>query len=67
MLSFSLRILKDCYIGITDECMYEVRHWNGLRWQYIFINFHDDRFRHLSNIAVITATIWEAVILVLLI
>jgi hypothetical protein len=26
MLSFSLRILKDCYIGITDECMYEVRH-----------------------------------------
>jgi hypothetical protein len=26
--------------------------------------FHDDLFRHLSNITVITASIWEAVMLV---
>jgi hypothetical protein len=29
--------------------------------------FHDGQFRHLSNIMVITATVWGAVMLVLLI
>jgi hypothetical protein len=41
-------------------------HWDGLRCRDIRTKFHDDRFRHLSNITVITATIWEAVMLVLL-
>jgi hypothetical protein len=30
-------------------------------------SLHDDRFRHWSDITVITATIWEALMLVLLI
>jgi hypothetical protein len=34
---------------------------------YIHTKFHDEGFRHLKNITVITATIWEAVMLVLLI
>jgi hypothetical protein len=34
---------------------------------HICTKFHDDRFRHLSNTTVITATIGEAIILVLLI
>jgi hypothetical protein len=49
--------------------IYEVRRWNWLRWHDIHIHtkFHDDRFRLLSNITVITAIIWEAVMLALLI
>jgi hypothetical protein len=46
------------------EEIYEVRHWNSLSWHDIPTKFHDDRFRHLSNI-INTATIWEAVMLVL--
>jgi hypothetical protein len=46
--------------------IYEVSCWNGLRWHDIHTKFHDDQFRCLSNITVITATIWEAVMLALL-
>jgi hypothetical protein len=42
-------------------------HWNWLKWHDKCSKFHDDQFRHLSNVTVITATIWEAVMLVLLI
>jgi hypothetical protein len=38
-----------------------------LRWYNIRTKFHDDRFRHLSNITVITVTIRDTVMLVLLI
>jgi hypothetical protein len=34
--------------------IYEVRRWNGLRRHDIRMKFHDDRFRHLSNIMAIT-------------
>jgi hypothetical protein len=44
------------------EFIYEVCNWNGLRWHDTCTNSHDDRFRHLNNFAVITATIWEVVI-----
>jgi hypothetical protein len=37
----------------------------GLRLHDIRIKFHDDRCRHLRNIRVITATIWEAIILLI--
>jgi hypothetical protein len=47
--------------------IYEVCRLNGLRRHDMHTKFHDDRFRHLSNITVITATIREAVMLVLLI
>jgi hypothetical protein len=47
--------------------IYEVHRWSGLRCHDTHTKFDDDRFRHLSTITVITATIWEAVILVLLI
>jgi hypothetical protein len=48
------------------EGIYEVRNWNGLRWYDTHIKFHDDRLGHLSKITIITETIWDAVILVLL-
>jgi hypothetical protein len=44
-----------------------VRFWNGLRSHDIRTKFREDRFRDLSNITVITATIWGAVMLVLVI
>lgn len=47
--------------------IYNIRRWNGFRWHDLCTKFHDDRLRHLSNITVITATIWEAVMFVLLI
>jgi hypothetical protein len=34
--------------GICELC-----HWNGLRWHGIHTEFHDDWFRHLSDITVI--------------
>jgi hypothetical protein len=46
---------------------YDGRHWNGLEWLDVRIKFLEDQFRHLSNIAVITAIICMAVKLVLLI
>jgi hypothetical protein len=39
------------------EEIYEVLRLNGLRWHDIGAKFHDSRFKHLSNIAFITATI----------
>jgi hypothetical protein len=53
-------------VSLTEE-IYEVRRWDGFMQHDIRTKFHHDRFRHLSNIRVITATIWEAVMLVLLI
>jgi hypothetical protein len=47
--------------------IYELRRWDGFIWHDICTKFHDDWFKHLNNIMVITATIWEAVMLVLMI
>jgi hypothetical protein len=46
--------------------IYEISHWNGLRWHDIHTKFHNDQFRHSSDIKVITSTIWEDAVLVLL-
>jgi hypothetical protein len=59
--------LKNYNVGINDGAIYDVRRWNGLMWHAICTKFHDDRFKHLSIITAITATILEAVMLVLLI
>jgi hypothetical protein len=37
--------------------IYKVRHSNRLMWHDMHSKFHDDRFRHLTNITVIIATI----------
>jgi hypothetical protein len=52
-------------VGITDERIYDVRCWNGLKWHDILTEFHNNCFKHLSNITVIAATIWEVVMLAL--
>jgi hypothetical protein len=44
----------------------EVRLWDSLRWHDVHTKFHDDWLRNLSNIKVINSTIWEVVVLVLL-
>jgi hypothetical protein len=49
------------------EGIYEARRLKGLRWHNILTKFHDVLYRHLNNITDITATIWGAVMLVLLI
>jgi hypothetical protein len=66
ILKFCLRNLRGCNVGITDEkggCSTQLK-W--LRWHGIYNNIHDDRFRHSSNIKVITERIYENVMLVLL-
>jgi hypothetical protein len=69
MMHFCLSYLKGCNIGVIDGRTYEMHHSNGLRGQdtSIHTKYHDYRFRHLSNIKAITATILEAITLVLLI
>jgi tetrahydromethanopterin S-methyltransferase subunit D len=54
------------FVSLIGE-IYDVRRWYGFIWHNIITNFHDDRFRHLSNTIIITATIWIAVVSVLLI
>jgi hypothetical protein len=46
--------------------IYEVRRWDGTRWHDIHTKFHDDRFKHSSNIQIINSTISEAALLILL-
>jgi hypothetical protein len=46
--------------------IYEVRCGDGHRWHDISTKFHNDILRHSGNIKVITTTISEAVMLVLL-
>jgi hypothetical protein len=46
--------------------IYEVCHLDGLRWHDIHTRIHDNWFRHSSNIKVVTLTISEAALLVLL-
>jgi hypothetical protein len=43
-----------------------VRPCDRLSWPDIHTKLNDDRFRHSSNVEVITATILEAAVLVLL-
>ena len=43
---------------------YEVHHWDGLKWHDKHTMFHKDWFGHAGNI--ITFTMWEVVVLVLL-
>jgi hypothetical protein len=66
-LRFCLRNLKVCNAGITDGrnlwCM--LLKWAEVAWYMYQID--DNWFRHLSNITVITVTIWEAVKLALLV
>jgi hypothetical protein len=45
---------------------YGVRHRDGLRWHDIRTKIHYDQFRHSTNITIITATIREGGVLVLL-
>jgi hypothetical protein len=47
--------------------IYEVRRWNYITRHDVRTKFHEDWFRHLGNIKVFTATVWEAVMLVSLI
>jgi hypothetical protein len=67
ILRFSLRNLRDCKVGITDVMNIWCVPLFWLRLHDIHIKFHDNRFRHLNNTTVITAKIWETVILALLI
>jgi hypothetical protein len=63
---YYLNNLKNCSVGIIDGMSYNVYLRNGFRWHDIHIQFHEDQFRHSSNINVITSTIREAAVLVLL-
>jgi hypothetical protein len=44
-------------LALLVEGIYEECRLNGLRWYDMCTKFHDDRFRNLSNIMVIAATI----------
>jgi hypothetical protein len=46
--------------------IYELVRWDCFMWRDIHTKFHEDRHKCSSNINVITETIWEAAVLVLL-
>jgi hypothetical protein len=48
------------------EMIYEVHRWGSFRWHATRTKLCEDWFGHSSNIKVTTSTIWEAVVLVLL-
>jgi hypothetical protein len=52
ILRFCLRNLNGCNVCIIDG-IYEVRRLDGLRWQHIHPNFHEDWYRRSSNINVL--------------
>jgi hypothetical protein len=64
---FASEIWKDVILVLLVGGIYKVRNSTRLRQHDIFIKSHDYRFRHLTNITVITAKVWGAVKLVLLI
>jgi hypothetical protein len=47
--------------------IYEVHHCDGLRWHDMHTKFHEGLFGHSDNIKVITSTISEAIVLVLVV
>jgi hypothetical protein len=52
-----LRLVHEQFAAVLELPMrriYEVCHWDGLKWHYIHAKFHDDQFRHSSNIRVIS-------------
>jgi hypothetical protein len=46
--------------------IYEVSRWYGLKWHDTRTKFLEDVFGHSGNIKIITSTIWEVSVLVLL-
>jgi hypothetical protein len=48
------------------EVIYEVHRWDGLRWHNVLTKIHKYWLVHSGNIKVITSTIWESAVLVLL-
>jgi hypothetical protein len=42
---------------LQTQGIHEVSRSDGLRWHDVRTNYYDDRFRHSSNIKIITSTI----------
>jgi hypothetical protein len=68
IIRFCFKKFRDCDVGITVGRDL----WNApFKWTQhnirVYTKIHDDRFRHLTNVTVISATILESVILVLLV
>jgi hypothetical protein len=53
-------------VGITDGSDLWSKCWDGLRWHDMYTKFHEDWFGYSGNIKVITLTVSEAAVLVLL-
>jgi hypothetical protein len=75
ILRFFLSSWRVCNVGITDgrDMWCTPLEWAQVPWftcqvsrRLVYTKYHDDRLRNLSNIMIIT-TVWEAVMLVLLI
>jgi hypothetical protein len=62
-----IKNVRDYSVGTTDERNFLNTHQDGLRWCNIHTQFHDERFRHSSNTKGVTLTVWEAIVLMLLI
>jgi hypothetical protein len=45
----------------------KLRHVDGIRWRDTHTKFHDDRLKDSSNVKVIVPTIWDTVVLMILI
>jgi hypothetical protein len=58
--------LRSCSVGTSDEMDFLIFRWHGSRWHDIYTKSFDDQFRYSSNNKGVTTTIWEAVMLVLM-
>jgi hypothetical protein len=65
-IQLMLRLLRGCIAVITDWENSWIMSLKSPKWHDIYANFHDDRFRHSSNVKIIAWAIWESTALVLL-
>jgi hypothetical protein len=66
MKSAKNSILETAVLLLLMGMIYEVCCWDGLRWHDAHMKFYEDGFCYSGNTEVITSTIWEATVLVLL-
>jgi hypothetical protein len=59
ILRFSSAVWKAIMLVLLMDKLFKSAIEVGWKWRDIHAKFRDDRFRHLSNITVVTARIWH--------
>jgi hypothetical protein len=58
-ISLGNTFLEPVVLVLWSRWIYEVSSWDGLKWNCIESEFHDDRLRQSNNIKDVALMIWE--------